>query len=292
MKYSRILSYRHFAYLTKRSFVDLKDIVFLVKDLVTQNSYFTQYHIPSAKPIKAYYHGFDITSFLTHRSHLTAYSYYFINYAYAIGFTILDVRAYFNGFVRASKLEPAIAKLKQRGLTGYKPRVTHEKAESSQSLADSTAQPMDTSTPGFAILQKMRDNRIPNSPLEKRLDVTAFKDSRIFSAAWKLSCCLALPFKFAETRLELAQRLKEAGLGDTALLAFKEYLFTLIPNLDEIRLIAMLNDTAKQFGWFRSNIITSDALNTSYSFTTNDCSTRGLRGRLMTVMFPPAYALY
>lgn len=280
------MSFRHLAYLSKSKFVNLRDIVFLVKDPST-GLHFTQFHKTTSKPIKAYYHGLDITTFLTHRPNLTAYSYYFINYAYAIGFNILDVRAYFNGFSRVTKLEPDVRKLQSRGCTGYKRRVTAQ-AQCSQSLADASASPLEISTPGYSILQKMRDNRIPPPLLAKKVDTSYFNDSRIFRTAWRLCCSNIATFKFAETRFELYQTLRQAGLKDDMFVVFKQYLTELLGDITTKKLMSMCHDMAKQFGWFAPGSHSLEKMETV--FTYSSLAMLGIQEKdLLTKAFPECF---
>lgn len=250
MKFSRILSSRHFSWLIKSKdhFTSLRNLIFLVKDVKTKTFSWTQYYNPSLKPISVYLHGFDITRFLTHRSTLTNYSYYFINYVYSIGFTIHDVRSYFNGFTRVTSAQPDIKKLTSRGVKRpYQRTPIATKAMDSATAARESDKPFDSDSVGFRMYQKYIDN--PGSTTIKKPVDDKFSDSRLFTAAWKLACLHLLPFKFADTKVELYLRLKAAGFTSSVLTELRYYITETLGNVDFVTLV---NDTARQFGFSRS----------------------------------------
>lgn len=251
MKFSRILSSRHFSWLikSKEHFTSLRNLIFLVKDVKTKTFSWTQYYNPSLKPVSVYLHGFDVTRFLTHRCTLTNYSYYFINYVYSIGFTIHDVRSYFNGFVRVTSSQPDQKKLTSRGVNRpYKRTPVATKAMDSATAARESSQPFDSDSVGFRLYQKYVDN--PGSTTIKKPVNSKFEDSRLFTAAWKLACSHVLPFKFADTRIELYLRLMAQGFTSSVLTELRYYITETLGNVD---FVSLVNDTARQFGYSRSD---------------------------------------
>lgn len=253
MKSSRILSSRHFSWLIKAKshFTNLNNLIFLVKDVTTKTFHWTQHFSPSVKPIAAYLHGFDITRFLTHRNQLTAYSYYFINYVYSLGFTIHDVRSYFHGFVRVTSKQPDQKRLTERGVNRpYKRRPVTEAAVSSEVAAkqlDATI-PLDHNSVGYKLYQSFVNE--PRSTTIVRTVNKKFEDSRVFSTAWKLACSQLLPFKFSDTKVELIARLTASGFSKSVLIEFKTYLDCILGT--DVDYVSLVNDTARQFGYSRS----------------------------------------
>lgn len=288
--FPKVLSLRHFQWLARHNshFLSLKNVVFLVKDVTTQVFSWTQYYNPSVKPIAAYLHGFDVTKFLTYRPTLTAYSYYFINYVYAIGFSARDVRSYFNGFTRVSSREPDTKLLQERGVRKrYLRSAVAESAKTSAQLADESNISLDTTSPGYLIFNKKVKN--PGSTtIQKNIVDKRFEDSRIFTCAWKLACSNLLPFKFADSRLELYARLKVEKFGADVLKRFYEYLKFTFGNID---LVPMINDMARQFG-YSSSLTRSNVELVRNSFCLLDMTERGLdRESLSKILFPDEFML-
>lgn len=290
MKKFSVLSARHFSWLFKAndSFISLKNLIFLVKDPVTKVFTWTQFYSTSHKPIKAYLHGFDITSYLTHRSQLTRYSYYFLNYVYSIGFTVRDVRSYFNAFKRISSAEPDTKLLAERGVRSpYKKSQVAVRACTSAEAARNSGVPMDITSVGYKLYKKFEDN--PGSTtIQRSVVCKKFEDDRLFSTAWKLACANLLPFKFADSKLELCMRLKNAGLGPNVLSQLRDFIEDRFPNVDYI---ALVNDMARQFG-FSISAAYAGAERIQNHFTLYDVHERGMTAEsLPSILFPDHYVL-
>lgn len=247
------MSHRHFSSVIKLSdhLVSLQNVVFLIKDKITDTLRYTQFYLPHCRPIKVFLHGFDITRFLVHRSNLTNYSYYFINYAYSIGFTIKDVRAYFNGFQRVTSKQPDVKLLMERGVRqAYQRTPVATNAMNSQQMAEQSRVPFDSQSPGVKLYAKEASKN--SSAINfTRKQTAVFKDERVFRAALRLACNRVTRFKILETDLELKHSLLNAGLDKTGLLAFKSYLVELDPSfVTPDGLLQVLNQFAATNGWF------------------------------------------
>lgn len=290
MKLSRVLSEKHFTWLfkAKSHVLSLRHIIYLVKDVTTQTYSWSQYYNPSLKPIAAYLHGHDITRFLTHKNQLTRYSYYFLNYVYSVGFTIKDVRSYFNGFWRISNREPDTKLLAERGVRRpYKRSAISQQAVTSAQAADVTGIPMDTSSPGFKIYQNLVDT--PRSTTVKAKVDDRFDDARLFTTALRLASLHIKPFKYNETKLECYARLKAAGFGTDVLKKFRAYLTDRFGVLDPVRL---LNELARTFG-YNKNIQYGGPDTLIYTFGQHNLAEMRLsEQQLVTKLFPDEVVLF
>lgn len=247
------MSSRHFKSVIKRSehLVSLQNLVFLIKDKITDTFRHTQFYIPHSRPIKAYLHGFDITRFLVHKTNLTNYSYYFLNYAATLKFSISDIRAYFKGFQAVTSRQPDVKRLMERGVKKpYQRTAQSTAAMSSAQMAEQSRQPFDDNTPGVKMYNKML--ACPKAEINfTRKQTNAFKDTRVFRAAWKLACSRVTRFKTPETTMELKCFLTEQGLKQDALLCFKAYLLDVLPTSVTFEgLCNSLAEHASAMGWF------------------------------------------
>lgn len=293
-RYSRIMSERHFTYLMRKSdhMISLQSLVFYVKDKITDTFRFTQYYYPHCRPIKAYLHGYDITRFLVHRSNLTNYSYYFINYAYAIGFTIRDIRAYFKGFQRVTSSTPDHRLLMERGVRApYRRTPMVEKMVTSAQAAEASSVPFDASSPGVRIYQKIEKNPVVVD--FKHLESSAFKDPKVFRAALRLACCRVTRFKILETTLELKQVLIEANLTSDCLHRFWRYLSKLSNEyVTPTGLLNLLREFAATFGWYQHGTKRFGEDNLNQSITWGDLASMGIEpSGLGPRMFPVDWSI-
>lgn len=288
--FHHVMSHRHFTSLFKKSehITSLQNIVFLIKDKINDTFRYTQSYLPHCRPIKAFLHGYDITSFLVHRNNLTNYSYFFINYAYSLDFTILDVRSYFKGFQAVTSKQPDQKRLLTKGIRGpYKRTERSTQQMNSQQMAEQSRIPFDATSPGVKLYGKM----LEKTPVEinfTRTQTNVFKDSRIFRAALRLACSRVTRFKMPETSLELKQILSEAGLKINALQVFYHYLFDLDPSLVTIAgLQKTLDELSATCGWFPSGSKRFGEDSLRQSLVLNDYKVLGITpNQLVEVMFP------
>lgn len=261
-KFQRVMSHRHFTYVFKinETAYSLQNVVFLVKDIHTSSLQYTQFFKPDHRPIKAYLHGYDVTRFLTHKSNLTNYSYYFLNYAYTIGFNIKDVRDFFRCATKLSSVKPDLAKISKKGLT--KP------FQPAQTTPQETPF-LTPDNPGLRIYEKQKDQPIQPIKFSPK-DLSAFDDTRVFQSALRLAASRIVQFKINETELELKHRLmKQAKLKSNGLLLFREYLLRNDESaLSPPNLLRLIDQLSAVFGWYPSGSKKhgdSDLL--EYSFT-------------------------
>lgn len=284
------MSHRHFSSLIKLSdhLVSLQNIVFLIKDKITDTFRYTQFYLPHARPVKVFLHGFDITRFLVHRSNLTNYSYYFLNYAFSIGFTIKDVRAYFHGFQAVTSRQPDIKRLMERGVKkAYQRTPQSTSAMNSAQLAEQSRVPFDSTSPGVKLYAKEAEKN--SSAINfTRKQTAPFKDERVFRAALRLSCNRVTRFKVLETDLELKHTLLNHDLGTNGLLAFRSYLMELDPEfVSPNGLLRMLNEFAATNGWFKTGAKQFGEDQICQSLTIGDLRKMSLTTEMLpAVMFP------
>lgn len=290
MRSTRILSERHFKSLLKYSthLTSLQHCVFLIHDTTLNTTYFTQFYKPGMRPKKVYFHGFDITRFLTHRSNLTNYSYFFLNYVYSIGFTLLDVRNYFKGFSKVTNYQPDSKKLLERGLRPLKDKPTFTKVLSSNDYAADESIPMQVNPVIRTMFDKMAAAPV-TSPLDG-LQMRKFDEASVFNTALKLSVCSIASFRFAESRVQLFMNLKRKGFNEDVLLLFRQYLESEIPRLvSNDGLFSLLSDLAMQYGWYPRGTKSTGEDALQYSILRGDLvKIHGRDFDLVEIMFRPA----
>lgn len=250
MNYPRVMSKRHLTTIFKKQpwKLTLNDCIYYVKDQNKQY-HFTQYHLTNVRPIKVYILGYDVTRFLTHRSNLTDYSYFFINFVCST-FTLLEVRAYFNGFSKVKRLLP--------------------KTNKSAAIPPPSHQQEDVpATDGTSKAWNMLKTMAQGTPSFFKLDLGKYKkfeDRFLLNAALRLSAMNICSIKLPDSRLELYARLRKAGFGKTFHYDLRHFLEATFPshNLETI-VFNYLQDLVLQFGWCRRG--TKDMLDGDVSFS-------------------------